>query len=371
MGIVKRANGSYEAQLYYKRKMVWSKRCGSEREAKKAYLEKLSNFRPNSHDHTKRTFDELLLKYTNEVLKVENRANTIVRYELDIRERIEPYFCYRRLSDITPDLISQFRSELIQSGKIMPKSINMCLSVLSAILKCAVEWEWLPRSPYKLKPLQIAPRNHEDWWQTRGQIDDFLQKAKLFPRYYLAYRLAIECGIREGENLGLSPADIDLKRRSIHIWRQWVVKQHKHGPPKHNRERYVGWSENSDLGDLLAKRIAETTDKDILHSFEGPGHRISASSLADKFWYKTIKLAGVPEIRFHDCRHTFCSWYMLMGGNEDDLLALSGHKNRDSLRRYVHLKKGVRKIIDFGWDESRKADARQFPELKVVNIIND
>lgn len=363
MGIVKRPNG-YEAQVYFKRKMVAAKRCATEREAKKWYAETVAGYDPTALPFRQRTFDDLLKKYEDEVLLV-SRPNTASRYKIDIDHRIVPFFRYRRLNDITPSLISQFRSNLVNEGAIGAKSINMCLSVLSTILRYAVEWDWLTKTPYKLKPLKLPP-NEYFWWDNRSDLNAFLSITENFPTVQLAYHLALECGIRRGENLGLSPKDINLDRRTIHVWRQWDVKQKKYGPPKHNRARYVGWSENSALETLLAKRMSETTDSDILHSFDGRGHRISANTLAFDNWYRAIEMADVPQIRFHDCRHTFCSWYMLMGGTEWDLLALSGHKNLDSLRRYAHLKKDNRKILDFGWSPEGKATARQNPELKII-----
>jgi len=49
--------------------------------------------------------------------------------------------------------------------------------------------------------------------------------------------------------------------------------------------------------------------------------------------------AGIANIRFHDLRHTFASWYMMNGGDLYKLAKILGHSNIKMTERYAKLSK--------------------------------
>lgn len=47
--------------------------------------------------------------------------------------------------------------------------------------------------------------------------------------------------------------------------------------------------------------------------------------------------AGIRDVRFHDLRHTFASWYMVNGGDLSELTKVLGHSNIKMTERYAKL----------------------------------
>jgi integrase len=258
---------------------------------------------------------------------------TRLRYELDIDQRIRPEFGELRLSRISRLTIETFRSRIMRD--LSPKSVNNCIDLLKLLFKKAVEWELLDKNPAtNVRPLKLADMKYQ-WWDRKSDITRFLARAKRSP-YYAAYKLALECGLRLGEIIGLDKADVDLRRCRLHIHQQWLERQKRLGPTKGRRARVVGFSPKSDLRRELAKAILKSPHRSAI--FVSPtGRRIYASKIRTKEFEKLIRAAGVPRIRFHDLRHTFASWYMIEHDDIWSLRKILGHRDVQTTQRYAHL----------------------------------
>jgi len=274
------------------------------------------------------------------------RKSTQVRYAMDVKYRIQPFFERCPLDQISQITIENFKLHLLQT--LSPKSTNNCLALLKLILKKGVQWQFLKENPGQHVGLQkLAERKHI-WWQNKEDILKFLAVAKFDP-YYLAYRLGLECGLRLGEIVGLSKDDINMEQGQIHIHRQWLEKEHYYGPTKHGRERYISFTQDSELYGLFEKALQVNPSSEILF-FTRLGNRVGCRKLSGYYFQNLIKKSGVPRIRFHDLRHTFASWYMITTDNIWDLKYLLGHQDIQTTQRYAHLSSKRRFSPDFGWN---------------------
>jgi integrase len=294
-------------------------------------------------------FDELWERF--EIVHLPTiRTATKVRYELDFKYRIQPHFQGMELSKITQITVEDFKVEMLK--KISIKSMNNCLAVLKLLLKRAVEWGMLKENPGQHVRLQKLPEQKYSWWQDKSDIAKFLAAAKL-DRHYLAYRLALDCGLRLGEIIGLSKKDVNLSLCQIHIHRQWLEKEKIYGPTKHGRERYIGFSKDSELYQLLEKAIKTNPENEIIF-LTLSGKRLSCRKLSGCYFQKLIKKSGVPKIRFHDLRHTFASWFMIATDNIWDLKYLLGHADVQTTQRYAHLSSKQKFTPDFRWESEKE-----------------
>jgi site-specific recombinase XerD len=57
----------------------------------------------------------------------------------------------------------------------------------------------------------------------------------------------------------------------------------------------------------------------------------------DSAWRNVCKLAKLPELHFHDLRHTFCSNLLLSGADLKQVKEMIGHKDIAMTDRYAHL----------------------------------
>jgi integrase len=278
------------------------------------------------------TFDELLELFKNLHLPT-IRLSTQERYMIDIRHRILPFFGGMKLDRITSSMIEAFKIDIMR--RLNPKSVNHTLFLLKLMFSKAVEWGLMKITPSKVKPLKIANSGRLEWWDDKDYIRRFLTEAKRSSRYYPAYLLALETGMRLGEICGLSKRDIDFHRGRIHVWRQWSDKYNSYGPPKHGTDRWIDFIPDGHLADVLRKTVAESPHPEAIFVTSN-GQRVLNRKLAGDHFQEVIRKAGVPKICFHSLRHTFASWYMIAF---DDIWALKnilGHQDVRTTHRYAH-----------------------------------
>ena len=330
-------------------------------DAKKWHDQELVRFLKEgpTKEKPKFTMEELLQRYR------ENHLATITpgtrkRYEIDIRYRIEPFFRFMKLEKITPATIEDFKRK-IRKSLDDPKSTNNCLHTLRAMLNLAVKWEMIEKSPYRCDSL-IVPDYEYKWWDEKRFITRFLESAKANTRYYPVYLRALQTGMRYGEIVGLSVGALDFRRGRIRVNRQWLEKEKSYGPPKHKKTRWIDFDLQSELGMELKKAALATPDPDILFPTENGLHPCR-SGLANKYFKRAIRLAGVPEISFHDLRRTFASWYMREFDNIWDLKDILGHQNINTTQqKYAHHSPRHRKqVLSFSQTPSLPKTAESVP----------
>lgn len=290
-------------------------------------------------------FFEDLVKNFEELHFPTVRQSTLIRYQSDLKYRIVPFFQFYRVNEIDQILVEKFKIEIMKS--LSPKSVNNCLGVLKTILRKAVEWGLVDENPAENVCIQKVPEKKYDWWENKSDIIAFLEVAKN-DRYYLAYRLGLDLGMRLGEIIGLSKKDVNLSRCQIHVHRQWIDKEKKYGPTKQGKERYIYFERSSELYDLLAHALSKNVESEII--FETPSKkRLNARKLSNFYFQRLITKSGVPRIRFHDLRHTFASWYMIVTDNIWDLKKILGHADIQTTQRYAHLSSKHQITPNLGW----------------------
>lgn len=276
------------------------------------------------------TFDDALAQFELYHLPT-LRIGTRKRYELDIRDRIKPFFRFLKLEKLTPQLFEAFKLEV--SKTLKPKSVNNCLHTLRLILNKAVKYGLIPKNPYCLDSVKV-PKQRYRWWDQREDIAAFLSVAKT-TRYYGVYLLALETGMRYGEIVGLSKSDIDFERGIIHIHRQWHERHNCYGPTKGGEERFLNFDPSSEVGQQLRRWVKRSPHIEAVFT-TGTGQRCTKSGLAEKYFKAVQRRAKVPVISFHDMRHTFASWYMRQHKDIWALKHLLGHKDIKTTMRYAH-----------------------------------
>jgi len=60
-------------------------------------------------------------------------------------------------------------------------------------------------------------------------------------------------------------------------------------------------------------------------------------NVIDKAWQAARAEAGLPDVRFHDLRHSAASYLAMSGASLMDIAAILGHKTLAMVKRYSHL----------------------------------
>jgi integrase len=251
------------------------------------------------------------------------KPSGIAAKETIIRVHLVPMLGDKALNAITTEDVQQLKVAL---GTRSAKTVNNVLTVLSVLLKTAVEWGVLERVPCLIK-LLATPKPGAGFHELE-EYERLVKAAQTEPLAYLVTLLGGEAGLRCGEIMALEWMDVNLQKRQICVARsEW--KGHVTAP-KGGRLRYVP----------LTTRLADAL-RDARH-LRGPrvvcdsqGHPLT-QKVIQCLMRRTARRANVrPGV--HVLRHTFCSHLAMRGAPARAIQELAGHQDLATTQRYMHL----------------------------------
>jgi len=125
--------------------------------------------------------------------------------------------------------------------------------------------------------------------------------------------IALNTGMRKGEQYALMWSDVDFASRSI------MANNTKNGTP-----RTVHMNDDALAAMISLRRVAK-------------GERVFNITENRTWWYEALKQAKIKDFRWHDLRHTFCSRLAQAGVNLKVIQEAAGHKTIAMTSRYAHL----------------------------------
>jgi site-specific recombinase XerD len=154
-------------------------------------------------------------------------------------------------------------------------------------------------------------------------------------------RLMLETGIRAGEAMNMTLADVDLATGTA------VVKRGKGG-----KGRTVPFGPQTARAlDRYLRARSQHGLADRPDLWLGAGNRTLAYNGTDKAIKARAKAAGIADFHLHLFRHTAASRWLAAGGSEGGLMAVAGWSSREMLDRYTRATASERAAA-----ESRKLD---------------
>jgi integrase len=281
------------------------------------------------------------------------KATTFERYEQITRLHLKPALGRVKLKALTPAHVRGLYREKLEAG-LSARTVRYIHTTLHKALKQAVMDGLIPRNATEsVKPPQ--PSREEMCPLTPEQAKLLLKVAhETGDRLEAVYVLAIHTGLRQGELLGLKWDDVDLEDGSLQVRRTLTTT--KNGPlftsPKttcsrrsvkltshaieavrHHLERQLGeidrvgslWSEN---GLIFASEMGESLNR----------HNLTRRSFKP-----LLKRAGLPQIRFHDLRHTCATLLLTRNVNPKIVSEMLGHSSiAITLDTYSHVLPNMR-----------------------------
>jgi integrase len=286
------------------------------------------------------------LKRWLETAKPTLHPNTWEQYERIARLHILPDLGRLRLKDLRPDHIQALYSAKLDGG-LGPVTVRHAHAILHRALGQAVKWGLLRRNPADAvdKP-KLARREMQTLSLDQAQALFAVAKGT---RVEALLHLAVNTGLREGELLGLRWSDLDWKTGALQVQRQLqrvrgegkVLSEPKTaagrrlvmlGPSTlaklrdHHRHQiearwFVGdkWQEQ---GLVFCSRIGTPLERNLMIGE----------------YKKLLAQAGLPDIRFHDLRHTAATLMLQQGVHPKVVQERLGHsKISVTLDVYSHI----------------------------------
>jgi integrase len=232
--------------------------------------------------------------------------------------------------------------------------VRYALAVLRRALRQATLWGRVPRNVALLVTPPAAT------WQERAALTPEQGRALLAAargeRLEALYRVALMLGLRRGEVLGLRWVDVDLVARTLRVAQtvQRVGGKLAIGEPKTRRSRRTLPLPEALARSLTAHRGRQRADRERAgDAWSGCGLVFTTrfgTPLEPRNVVRAFKIllahAGLPDIRFHDLRHSCASLLVAAGHHPRVVMETLGHSQIGiTMDTYAHIYSGTLRAV--------------------------
>ena len=234
-----------------------------------------------------------------EVRKTRIRPRTYESYEQVVRTHLLPSLERFRLARLTPLDVSTWVNARLAAG-VGARTVLYARTILRAALNQALRWELVTRNvaaltgPPRHRPRQIEPLTSKQAKTLLGAVAGHRLEA--------LFTVAVGLGLRRGEALGLSWEAVDL-----------------------------------DAGVLAVRRTLERAGAEPRFG-EPKTARGNRTIMLPRLFKMILRRAGLPDIRYHDLRHTAATLLLAQGVDARTIMEPLGHSQIGiTLNTYPHV----------------------------------
>lgn len=327
----------------------------TKREAEQARTEVIGQLYSNTYVVYERvTLEEFLNFWLEEIMRPEMTDPSYVSYKNAITKHINPHLGNVNLTKLNRGKVQQLYNKEHKISESVAKLVKtiMNTSMAYALTKKMIsvnpaEGVNLPKSSNKE---EFRVRHIEEQKTlNREQIELLMDAAKSTP-IYLHILFATLMGLRRGEIIALKYSDIDYINRTLQVQRQLgkipMSKKEDFVPGTYTKQEVRVKTESSErmipIPDRLFEAIIEERQRyeknrsrrmnDKTNPFFD-GNYICCSSYGkprskDFHWVyfkKLLKDNGLPDVRFHDLRSSYCTILLKNNFNPKAVSKLMGH----------------------------------------------
>ena len=300
------------------------------------------------------TLGEWLRRWLTEYAEPTLRPSTVSNYRGIIEKHILPSLGSKQLRSVTRNDVQKLynrlkRTKVIHNGQegeknLADSTVRGIHMMLHEAMEAAVRARLISRNPTEgttvpkcnYPPMMIL--NEE-------QLDRFMEAIREEPMWYDFFYTEITTGLRRGEICGLKWDDLDettgkLKvRRSIRVVPGGELEVGETKTEKGTRSILLPPSTLH----LLKERRKSALTEWIFPSLLTPEKPTSPNAAYQRL-KDILKGAGLPDIRFHDLRHTFATHALTSGVDAKTLSGILGHTNASfTLDTYTHVTTDMQK----------------------------
>lgn len=259
--------------------------------------------------------------FTDKYIREHHKPSTIVKNKSRIKKDILPFFGSKKIAEIERRDILAFKDSLSH----IKGNCTKCLTLLSTAFDQAELWGYRDSNSNPCKGVPKSPDKKMERFLTAFELKklegilESMAFSQSSPYTVAAIWLLIFTGCRLSEILTLQWEGVHLEDGHLYL------KDSKVGV------RTIPLSEK-------AKQIFLPLQKQEGNPYVFCGN-IPGKPLVNirGTWRKVRTLAGIPDVRIHDLRHSFASFALKQGIDLYTVSKLLGHKNIATTTRYAHL----------------------------------
>jgi len=256
-------------------------------------------------------------------------------------KRLLEAFGNQPVASITPQQVEGFQRDLLALG-LKPSTTNRYLALLKTIFSLALRNGKAATNPVKAVKLL---REHNVRIRYLTEEEEARLFAVLPERYRPLVKVALHTGLRQGELLGLTWAQVDFLAGVL------TIPRSKHGETRHVPMNAVV---REILWECWTARLAQANASPyvFLTAYGEPFHDVR------KWFPLALREAGIANFRWHDLRHTFASRLVMAGVDLRTVQELMGHKTIQMTLRYSHLspshqRQAVERLVPQNGEQAR------------------
>ena len=303
----------------------------------------------------------LLDRWLDEAVALTVRPRTLASYTYVVRVHLRPALGDVPLASLTAQHVQGFLNAKAAAG-LAPRTVGYLRGVLRQALGFAERMDLVGRNVARLARPPRVPRR---------QVNPLtIEQARTFraaiagDRLEALYLVAVGCGLRQGEILGLRWGDVDLegRTRSVRNALARVDGELRLVEPKSATSRRIIPMPAFVAEALAAHRVRKATEAlprrplppdpfaDLVFTTT-LGTPLDGISVTRRF-QRVLKAAGLPRQRFHDLRHAAASYMLAAGVPARVVMETLGHSEISlTLNTYSHVLPGL------GRDAADRMDA--------------
>lgn len=291
------------------------------------------------------TLSEWLDKWINELMPQVVRPTTLKGFELICRCYIKPYLGDKKIAFITTNDVQKMYTKLKKEGRINKHPVhghkladNMIIKIHSTLhlaMETAIEKNLIAKNPTEGTTVPKKKKNDLKVLND-SELDKLMQALNDDKEWGDFFYLELTTGLRRGEICGLKWENFDEEQNKLYI-RTNIYRydgELKEGKPKTDEgERCI----------ILPKATADMLkQRRRISKWIFPNLTTPELPIAPEAAYRKAKLIlkrlNLPNISFHDLRHTFATHAIASGVDAKTLSTILGHTNPSfTLDTYTHV----------------------------------
>ena len=298
-------------------------------------------------ENSKMPLGQWLDRWLEEYATPSVRLSTLEGYRGYIDRNIKPYLGDKPVGKVTREDVQKLYRELQKNGQkelhpeygyqLSGATIRRIHGVFHQAMDAAVQENLIARNPTEgitLPKKKTAPKQILN----DAQLERFLEVIRADSVWHDFFYTELTTGLRQGEICGLMWSDFDGRKGTLSISR--TLRKEKGGRlVAGDTKTYAGTRTillPTSTAERLRLRKKTSYSPWIFHDPLRPEAPLNPGT-AYRQLKKVLQETGLPELRFHDLRHTFATHALASGVDAKTLSGILGHtKASFTLDTYTH-----------------------------------
>ena len=305
-------------------------------------------------EDSRMTLGEWLDRWLTDYKENPVRPGTFAGYRSCIENYIKPQLGGKQVSLVTAQDVQKLYRKLKENGRIKehPRfgsalsdtTINRLHAIFHQAMEDAFHAHIIAKNPTvgaTVPKASHAPKRV----LTDKELDTFLDAVREDKIWGDFFYVELTTGLRRGEICALRWEDFDTKQETLHV-RRTLHKEKGKPLTTGDTKTYAGTRKivlPPSTAQLLRERKKTAPTEWIFPNPFDPEQPIAPGTAYNRL-KALLKETGLPDIRFHDLRHTFATHAIASGVDAKTLSGILGHTNASfTLDTYTHVTPDMQK----------------------------